>query len=285
VVPEFSVIVRIASDKPQLLQRKHFRSGEFTIDQLDATKYELQVSAATFVSAKLTFDFKDQPRPTDYCIVILHPFRSEAKAPPEESHSVSVKALQRRVPDTAREAYMRGVELHREGRLDEALAAYGTAIRVYPEYLEALTDIGSIFLLYNRPNSALAFLNRAKDIDANNSVVNVNIAVASTELGDYDGALKMLKTVLQHEPRLAHAQYAVAKIQYLRKKYDQAETYLRKALENDSALLDAWVLMIEVSTELKKYDQARDALQHVRDAAGNRSLAKFIDEQLSALGS
>jgi hypothetical protein len=43
--------------------------------------------------------------------------------------------------------------------------------------------------------------------------------------------------------------------------------------------------MIDVSTELKNYDQARDALQHVKNATGNRLLTKFIDEQLLALGS
>jgi len=285
VVPEFSVIVRLVSDKPQLLQRQQFRNGEFTINNLDAMQYQLQITAPTFVSTRLTVDFTSQLRPMEYSIVILHPFRNEARVTPLAANAVSVNQLQRKIPDTAREAYLRGVDLHREGKLDEAMIAYGMAIRSYPNFTEALTDIGTIFLLYNRPNSALSFLNRARDIDDRNTLVNYNIAIGLTQLGEYDDALKILKEILRREPRMAPAQYSMAKIHYLRKKYDEAETYLRQAVDNDPAFLDAWVLMIDVSTELKNYDQARDALQHVKNATGNRLLTKFIDEQLLALGS
>ena len=43
--------------------------------------------------------------------------------------------------------------------------------------------------------------------------------------------------------------------------------------------------MINISLQEKKYDQARDALMHVRQAMDNTMVSKFIDEQLSTLGS
>jgi tetratricopeptide (TPR) repeat protein len=109
--------------------------------------------------------------------------------------------------------------------------------------------------------------------------------VALTEQADYGGALKLLKEVLNREPQMAFAQYFIGKIQYLQKKYDQAEINVREAMEKDPRLLDALVLMINISIEQKKFDQAREALQRVREAMHNRMVTKFIDEQLSVLGS
>jgi superkiller protein 3 len=195
-----------------------------------------------------------------------------------------VKALQHKIPDAAREAYLKGVELHREGDLDRALTEYGRALRSYPKYLEALTDIGTIFLLYNRPQSALSFLRRAQEIDDRNPVVNVNIAVAHAEQGEYDEAMKLLKKVLQLEPRTASAQFLLGKIFYLQKKYEPAETYTRQALENDPARLDAWLLIVNINLEQRRYTEAREGLERIRDAVSDQMVRSFIDLKLSELG-
>jgi len=285
VVPKFSVVVKHVAEKPELVRRKQFKDGEFAVDGLTKGKYVVQISAPQFITTKLTFDFNDRSRQTDYSIIILHPYRNEARLTPGAAYSVSLKVLQQKIPDAAQEAYKKGVDLHREGKLDDALIQYGEALRSYPRYLEALTDIGTIFLLYNRPESALSFLRRAQEIDDCNPIINLNIAVALTEQADYGGALKLLKDVLNKEPQMAFAHYFMGKIQYLQKKYDQAEVNVREAIEKDPQLLDALVLMINISIEQKKFDQAREALQRVREAMHNQMVTKFIDEQLSVLGS
>src|SRR5437867_4188856 len=78
VVPEFSVVIRHTLNKPELVQRKHFKNGEFTIDNLNADKVQLQITAPHLIGTRLEFDFKTGGRPTDYCIVILHNYRNEA---------------------------------------------------------------------------------------------------------------------------------------------------------------------------------------------------------------
>jgi tetratricopeptide (TPR) repeat protein len=279
------VVVRHVTDKPELVVRKHFKNGEFQIDGLDLAKYQLQISAPLYLSTKITYDFKTKPRDIDYSIVILHPYRNEVRLTPGAAETVSVKTLQQRIPDAARQAYRRGVELHRDGKLEEALIEYGRAIRHYPQYVDALTDIGSILLLYNRPDSALLFLRRAQDVEDCNPIVNLNIASALAEQGDYGGALKLLKNILRTEPKMALAQFFIAKIHYLQKKYDQSEAFALQAVENDPELLDAWVLMINLSLEQKNYDRARQALQRVRETIHNQMVTEFIDEQLSKLGS
>jgi tetratricopeptide (TPR) repeat protein len=273
------------TDKPELVRRKHFKDGEFIIDGLDSVKYQFQISSPQFVGTRIVVDFQSQPRHTDYGIVILHPFRNEAPLLPGMTHSISVKMLQQKIPNAAQDAYRKAVDMHRQGNLDNALIEYGRALRSYPLYVNALTDIGTIFLLYNRPDSAMTFLRRAEDVDDCNVIVKFNIAVALTEQEDYGASLKLLKNLLHSEPRLTPAQLLIARINYIQKKYDQAEVYVRQALENDPRLLDAWVLMININLERKDYDQARQGLQRIRETMSNRLVTKFIDEQLSALGS
>jgi len=285
VVPEFTVVVKHLTDKPELFRRLYFKDGEFNVGELPVGKYQLEISAPLFIDVRLTFDFTGHSSETDYRIVVLHLFRNEPRLVPGAAHTVSAKVLQQKIPPAAQEAYKTAVELHREGKLDEALINYGKALRNYPRYIDALTDIGAVLLLYNRPDSALLFLRRAQDVDDCNVIVNFNIAVALTEQGDYGGALKLVKEVLRTEPRMTWAQYFSGKIEYIQKKYDEAEKHVREALENDPGLIDALVLLYDISAQQKNYDQARDALERLRGIINNVMVTKFIDEQLSELGS
>ena len=81
---------------------------------------------------------------------------------------ISVKKLQEKIPDEAREAYEKGVRLHRDGKLEDATIEYGKALRAYPNYVEALSDLSTIFLLYNRPDSALIFFRPEHELDNGN---------------------------------------------------------------------------------------------------------------------
>ena len=285
VVPEFTITIKHVVQKPELFTRKRFRNGEFTITGLTRDKYQLQISAPLYIATRLDFDFKADPRPTEYSIVILHTYRNEARYMPGAAYTVSLKALQQKIPDEARDAYQKGVGLHRDGHLEEALMEYGRALRTYPNYVEALSDLGSIFILYNRPESALTFLRRAQEIDGGNIIINLNIAIALTEQGNYPEATKLLKKVLSTNPRVALAQYYLAKISYIQKKYDRAEEYVRQASQNDPNLLESWLLMISIGLQQNKYEQAREGLLHIREAMNNKTVSKFIDEQLSTLAS
>jgi tetratricopeptide (TPR) repeat protein len=285
LVPAFTVTVRPITDKPQLLTRKQFKNGEFTIDGLDHARYVIQISAPLYVTTGLDFDFKTEQKPTDYSIVILHTYRNEARLIPGRAYKVSIKSLQRKVPAAAQEAYLKAVEMHRDGRLDDALVEYGKALRAYPEYLEALGDLSTIFILYNRPDSALTFLRRAQNVDDCNPVINLNVAIALLEQRDYAGAMKLLNKVVETEPQLALARFYMGKIYYAQKKYDQAEAALRQAVQVDPMFLDAWLQLVRVSLAQDKHEQAREALLHIRQATRNGTIAEFIDEQVSTLGS
>jgi tetratricopeptide (TPR) repeat protein len=281
VVSSFALSVKHVADKPELVHRRHYKNGEFTVEGLKPGKYQIEISSPLHIPLRMDFNFKSDDRPTDYSIVVLHPYRIEPRFIP--AYRVSVKALQQKVPDKARDAYLKAVQLHRDGELEQALIEYGKAVRFYPQYLQALTDLSTIFILFNRPESALVFLHRAREIDDSNPIVNLNIAIAMTEQGEYSTAMKLFRKVIKEEPRMTLAHYYIAKTHYLQRKYADAEQAARQVVTTDPSELEAWILLVKINEELKDYVGVRDALMHLRDALSNKTATTFIEEQLSSM--
>jgi hypothetical protein len=285
MVPEFTVTVRPVVDRPELIRRTHFKDGEFTLRGLTRTKYKIVITAPQLVGVKLDVDFGTHPTVTDYRIAILHHPRSGPNPMADEpGYAISPKAMQQKIPDAARAAYQRGIDLHREGFLEEALVQYGQALRLYPNYIQVLGDLGTIYLLYNRPESALAYLRRALEIDGSNTAIRLNTAVALMIRGDHREAAGFLDDVMKAEPGNALPVYYMARLQYLQQRYGVAEQTLRRALEENPALLDGWLLLVDIALEQKDYVTAREGLMHLRDAMNNGMFSKFVDEQLSMIG-
>jgi tetratricopeptide (TPR) repeat protein len=284
MVPEFTVTIRPVVDRPELIRRTHFKQGEFTLQGLTRNKYKIVITAPQLVGVKLDVDFGNQR--TDYRIAILHHPRSGPNPMAEEpGYAISPKAMQQKIPEAARDAYERGVDLHRAGYLEEALVQYGQALRFYPNYIQVLGDLGTIYLLYNRPDSALAYLRRAMEVDGSNSAIRLNIALALMIRGDYGEAQNFLEGALRAEPGNSLPVYYMARLQYLQRRYGVAEKTLRRALAENSALLDGWLLLVDIGLEQKDYVTVREGLMHLREAMNNGMFSKFVDEQLSMLGS
>src|SRR5262249_52712106 len=159
---------------------------------------------------------------------------------------VSSKTLAQNVPEKARIAYERGVALHEQGKLEEALIAYGESIQMFPDYVNALQDIGTIYLILNRPDSALIYLNRAHTMDTSNVVVRLAIAVAQMNKQRYAEALKTLDGICGQETRMGLARFYMARIYASQNRHDEAEEALRLALDEDPGLLDGWVMLVNL---------------------------------------
>jgi tetratricopeptide (TPR) repeat protein len=285
LIPEFAITVKDVSLTPGLFTRKRFKNGEFTISGLTEERYQFQIDSPLHIPKQVVVDFESDTRLTQYSIVILHSYRNERQLTPDTEYTVSIQALQEKVPAKAKEAYMKAVSLHREGRLQEAVVEYASALRLYPNYVRALEDLGAILIFCNQPNLALQFLRRAHNIEDQNIIVNLNMGLALGVQGDYSGAIKSLKSVLNQYPRLALIHYYIARIYAVQKKYADAEESIRKAIENDPQMMEALMLMIDISLQQQKHDQAREGLLQVREAAGNKRVSQFIDETLAMLGS
>ncbi len=100
---------------------------------------------------------------------------------------------------------MRGVQLARQGKLDEALAELDAAIKLQPDYWQG----------------------------------HVNAAVVLIDQGKLDEAMTRLQKVLQANPDRAHAYGSVGVVLAKRGMIDEAMTHFQKAIQLDPAYTEA----------------------------------------------
>lgn len=284
MVSEFTVVARPIVTKPELIRRRRFTNGVFTLEGLDRQKYQFLITAPKFIAVRLDVEFPRNESSTDFRVVILHKLRNEHYLPGNPVFTRSVRMLEQRIPEEAKDHYDRAVELHRDGRLEDALAEYGDAIRFYPTYIQALCDAGTVYLLLNRPDAALTFLKRAAEIDPDNSVIRLNIAAGLLLKKDYENAIRLLNAIGQQAEDRSLPHLFLARAYYFQKRYPIAEQMVRTAVEEDPQLLDGWLLLLNMALERHDFPAARQNLAKLRKAMNNQTFSKFADDQMARIG-
>ncbi len=97
--------------------------------------------------------------------------------------------------------YLRGRALDKAGRWDEALAALRRAVALGPEQAEALTYLGNAQVAHGEdPAGAAALLERAAQLDPEDSEIAASLAWAYFQRGDTARALPLLERAVKGDP-------------------------------------------------------------------------------------
>jgi tetratricopeptide (TPR) repeat protein len=283
MVEKFTVVLRPLVNKPILVERKRFANGIFTIPGLDRQKYELVVSAPKYVTVRMNVEFSKNSNSTALKIVILHPLLNGKYFPGDPSVENEYRRFDTAAPDIARQSYRQGVAYHREGKLEMALAAYGAAIRLAPNYVAPLVGAGTIYLLLNRPEAGLIFLKRAEELAPRDIGIQLDIAQGLLIINDVRPAIKILEGIAETAPDKTVPYLFLARAYYMQKKYVQAEKVVQAALAQDPRLLEARQLLFNIAVDKKDYAAAREQLAKLRDTLNNRTFSSFVDNKMPQL--
>jgi tetratricopeptide (TPR) repeat protein len=112
----------------------------------------------------------------------------------------------------ARMAYERAKQRAAQGELDAAIDGYEAAIDFAPDFFEAHSNLGTLYLQRGRRAEALRAFEIATRIEPEIAPLHCNLAAALIELGRCDDAIIALETALRLAPDLheAHANLARA---------------------------------------------------------------------------
>jgi len=281
LVEQFTVSVRPAAKQPVLNVRRHFTNGTFELE-LQERKYEVVITAPRLTGVRLDLDLSQNGNAIDYKVVILHRLRNELR----DSDPVgtrSVRRLQTDVPEPAKTAYSQGVEHHREGRLEAALASFREAMAICPDYTSPMIDTGAIYLLFNRPEAAMFYLQRALKLDSQNLAARINVATALILKKEYNDAVKQLTSIVRDSADKSLPHLLLAKVYFLQKKYPLAAELAQTATAENPRLLDGWQLLLTMALEQKRYAEARENLMKLRQAINNETFSRFVEDQMSRL--
>ena len=98
-----------------------------------------------------------------------------------------------------------GDTLKEQGKLDDAIKAYSTALSIKPDFAEAFNNMGAIFQKQGKAEEAVEAYSAALSIKPDYADAHNNMGVGLQELGQIEEAIEVYKTATSIKPEYAEA--------------------------------------------------------------------------------
>jgi protein O-GlcNAc transferase len=142
-------------------------------------------------------------------------------------------------PDLVESRNLLGVALTRQGRNEEALGVFASAIERHPRHAGTLNNIGNTLSEMNRHSEAVPYLERAAEIEPGSPHAHYNLGNAYRALGRHDEAIERISRSLRISPNDFDAHNALGAVYRDQGRYEQAIGSLQKALAINPDFSDA----------------------------------------------
>lgn len=153
--------------------------------------------------------------------------------------------------------------LQKQHRLDEAIYHNAEAIRIEPDFVEALNGMGLALLDAGRLDEAVTHFTRALEICPNLIAARINLGVAFVKKGNFNEAIKQYNEARRIRPDLAdvysHLGYALARQGKLTEAAEEYYEAIKRRPDNPGThkeLADILVRQGEIGEAIKHYTQA-----------------------------
>jgi tetratricopeptide (TPR) repeat protein len=190
--------------------------GHFEVTGLPAGTYEIAVEESGYDTVRT----KAQLQEASLKLVL---YLAPVKWSPVRQNKYTVSVRDLKIPDKAREEYQKGMERLAKDDSAGGVSHFIKAIKAFPEYYEALSQLG----------------------------------IAEVHLGSREEARKAFQAAIElSKGRHAAAQFGMGYLLYLEGKADEAEAILRKGLELDGNAPDGHVILGMALLRLDRLDEA-----------------------------
>lgn len=170
--------------------------GRFQFRALAAGSYEVVVDAdrIQFEPASATVEVVAN-YPTILTITLVEKKGSE-KEKKDGKNSVSAGEFDPAIPDKAKQEFNRASSASKEGKTEEAIAHLRQALTIYPNYLMAHNDLGTLLLGQGKLDEAAEELHRAIEIDPKSFNPNLNLGIVLVHQHKFSEAAAILKVAV-----------------------------------------------------------------------------------------
>lgn len=144
---------------------------------------------------------------------------------------VSAEELAQKVPAAAEKEFERAAKAGQKGKPEEAVAHLRRALALFPDYLEALNDLGTYLLALGRLDEAASELRRAVALAPKAFNPLLNLGIVLVEQGRFADAAGVLEKALALDPRSPAARLYAGRAHLALGASEQAEKELRAAHE------------------------------------------------------
>lgn len=175
--------------------------------------------------------------------------------PFDELVSISVRALEHL------QHGLRGVQLGKQGKLDEALAEFEAAIRVRPDYWQGHINAAVVLIDQGKLDEAMARLRRVLELNPNRSHAHGSVGVVLARKGMLDEALAHFQKALELDPDYAEAHANLARLLRDKGQLEEATAHFYASMELKSDDPLSHVDLGSILVERKMLDEAVEQFQ------------------------
>lgn len=205
--------------------------GRFVFDGVRAGTYLVTVhmpKTSAFEPGTAEARVDNNPIPSNFFVTVAIR-RRESEVPPAPGRSIDARESDASVPRGAREAYERGVKAAARGRTDEAIRRYRDALRLAPDYLHALNDLGVQLTRAGRAGEAVELLRRAVALAPSSYPPALNLAIALLGVGNPAEADRFAAKAAELDSAAAEAPFVAARAARALGELDRAAADYRRA--------------------------------------------------------
>jgi Flp pilus assembly protein TadD len=166
-----------------------------------------------------------------------------------------------RGPSEAERHFAEGRRFDREGRFDEAAAAYRRVVALDPGHVRARNNLGVLLDRRGAHEAAAEHFRTALEREPENPELLGNLGAALGGLGRYDEAERWLRKAARLEPTRSDVRANLGILHFRRGLYAQAEEELKWVCQEDPDHATAHVFRGEALNRLDRADEALDVLE------------------------
>ncbi len=183
---------------------------------------------------------------------------------PEESQRLYRTITPQDGVKDARAYYHQARIAAQQGRKERAKEYYQAAIRLEPDYGQALVGLGTLLLMEKRVEEAQRLFETALSVDPNHATALINLAMIDRSRGDNESAVRRLRKVIARNPDYAEAHLNLGSLLASMKKHDEAIQHLAKAVELNPKMEAAHLNLAAAYMETGQWDEAEDQYRRVQ---------------------
>ena len=135
---------------------------------------------------------------------------AETNFPRSETPALSVQQSEHKVPPEAQRAFDRGQHAAAEGKYEEAVAAYREAVKIDPQYADALNELGVAQAATGDLEHAAESFQNAIDVAPEHPMALPNLSIILAKLKRFHDAEAAARRALKVVPDSARVRYILA---------------------------------------------------------------------------
>ena len=164
---------------------------------------------------------------------------------------------------TLNETFGRAVKNHQEGKTDIAQDLYNQILKIDPNYINALNNIGVIFQGLGKKQRAKECFEKAIKINPNYADAYYNLGNIFKDLGKNQKAKEFFEKAIEINPNYADAHNNLGNVFKDSGNLQKAKEFFEKAIENNPNHAGALNNLGVIFKELKKNREAKNCFEQV----------------------